>query len=110
MPEKSERLAGIIVFSALTIFIFWYVDFEQLEVVGFGTRPKGYGSIAYQILSTLYSKELYQNEDSYQHDWSNFLWVITQSIPLLISWPIRKNLGIITSHALQLVHKLYCAL
>ncbi len=39
MNEKTQPLAGIAIFAALSLVPIWCTDFEDMRFVGFGTRP-----------------------------------------------------------------------
>jgi len=99
MASKKQRIVGMIAFSAITAFLFWYVNYLtpnnyysnnlfgyiSLQVVGWGTRPFGYNSVAYRIAAKFVSER--------DGTATNSIWVLTQSIPIFISWGIRKRLG-----------------
>jgi hypothetical protein len=100
MNPKKQRIVGMIAFAAITIFLFWFVDyltpdnyyssnpFDYLsfQVVGWNTNPLGYGSIAYRIATKMV-------DSSWRGDATNKVWVLSQVIPILTSWPIREFLG-----------------
>ena len=86
LQEKKARLVGMASFSALLIFMLWYVDYEQMDTVGFGPNPIGYDSVAYKLLSYVF-------DDSYRHSALSRAWTLTQAVPFAASWGIRVLLG-----------------
>src|SRR6267142_2433609 len=109
IAPKKQRIIGMIAFSASTGFLFWYVDYLtpdnyysnnlfgyiSLQVVGWGSRPLGYGSGAYRIAAQFVS---WRDGTA-----TNTIWVLTQAIPILLSWGNRNRLGrlvLASQHAL----------
>src|SRR5438105_842689 len=101
MQSKDQRILGMVLFSAAGIFLFWHVDYiygadnfyssnaldyVSLHFVGCNDNPLGYGSIAYRVIAQF-------ADTSWPHTAGNNPWVLTQSIPVLISWGIRGFLG-----------------
>lgn len=104
MADKREKILGMTLFTTTTLFIFWYVNFSavnHVEIVGFYTKPYGYGSIAYEL-----HNELFGN-DYYPYKSSNLFWIATQFLPVLISWAIRTRLGKVSNVLLTLSKKIY---
>ena len=91
------------VFTFLIVLVIWYVDYDSMKVVGFGTNPFGYDSVAYHVLNEVF------RVNSYRDRQSNFLWVVSQVSPLLLSWPIRSYLGSVAGFVMRLGQKIYRA-
>jgi hypothetical protein len=115
MQSKTQRIVGMALFSAAGIFLFWHVDYiyltdnfyssnvvdyVRLHFVGFNDNPLGYGSIAYRVIAKFV-------DTSWRYTAINNAWVLTQSIPILISWGIRGFLGRSVRAVELLVRKLY---
>ena len=107
MTEKSERIVGIALFTAVSVFTLWYVDYfgySEIGITGFGKTPYGYGSFVYKILDEIFGN------DFYTHRRTNLYWVVTQFVPLVVSWPMRKRLGYVARYLLRIAHNVYDAI
>jgi hypothetical protein len=101
MNEKTQRLAGIVIFAALSLVLIWYTDFEDMRFVGFGTRPHGYGSLAYHVVDE------FAGNRYYDYRATNFWWALTQLLPFLAAWLLRQKLGTLVGSARRLLAKAY---
>jgi hypothetical protein len=90
IPEKRQRLAGMITFSVFAIFLLWHLDYEDVEIVGFRNNPWGFNSFAYNLINAIAAAA---NNDSQSYESRNLWWFSTQVIPILTSWMLRKFLG-----------------
>lgn len=117
MRTKKQRILGMVLFSATVIFLLWHVDYlygtdslyssnffayVSLHFVGFHDNPLGYGSIAYRVLAKFV-------DTSWHYTVINNAWVLTQCIPVLISWGIRSFLGRSVTAAELLWKRLYAS-
>jgi len=100
MKGKKQKILGMILFSALVIFLLWYVNYDDMELVGFRTNPSGYDSIAYLFLRNFI-------DASYPHTAINAWWALTQAIPVLVSWVVRSALGKCIHYLGIAISKLY---
>ncbi len=102
MSIKNQRLVGVLLSSAICIFLFWHVDYLygtgnfysanaldylSLHVVGFSDNPFGYGSIAYRIILDKFI------DTSWRNSAINNAWALTQAIPIALAWGLRSPLG-----------------
>ena len=94
MNEKTERIIGMGVFAFLVTFALWYVDYDHIRVVEFFGQNSGFHSVADQVLSGIFRNEYWRGPR---------LWVVTQVIPLLLSWRIRRYLGAVVGYVIRLV-------
>jgi hypothetical protein len=91
MDPKRRRLFGMVAFSATILFLLWYVDYWNaqaggVELVGWSKFDAfGLDSIVYRIITINYV--LPQNESV-----TNAIWVVTQTIPIYISWRAFQKL------------------
>jgi hypothetical protein len=115
MEPKKQRIVGMIAFSAIAIVLLWHVDYLAISIyshnpldyltfqlVGWNTNPLGYGSIAYRIATKFVGA-------SWRGDATNKVWVLSQVIPILISWPIRRFLGKSVSVVERVLMKLFAS-
>jgi hypothetical protein len=109
MTEKTKRIVGMLVCWVAFVFAFWYVNYNygyrgDFELVGFGTNPMGYDSVVYKaVLEPLNAAH------PYRYSASNFFWIVTQILPLIGAWLIRRQLGEAAGFVERLLHKAYRA-
>lgn len=102
MNDKVARILGMLVFSSITIFLFWHVDFSDLNYrpiiefrYGNGIRDSLIIGLIHLFYIDWFFDLLLRPICGYRcfTDADYIVWQITHIIPFIVSWKIRDFLG-----------------
>lgn len=107
---KIFRLVGIFLVWFLLIFLFWYWDVTNWEIIDFESFILGENSIFYWLLRLIENLSLIENTyriADFVQSYSSVFWLITQPLLLIPIWFLRKVLGQVIMKLHKVLAKLY---